>query len=166
MEEFIRLGEVADLIMPTFDGRNRVRMPVLNHEPRLIVGKMLWAGMWHRDGGRCWICGRWAQRAVADHVRPRSNWPAEELELADRSDNLRVACWDCNTMKSNFDYTGGDNPLGIAIRCTNCQRTDSELMDELCGEGRVRCYCFKCGMGGLVQSAHLFLRMQEPEDET
>ncbi|MDR7189755.1 hypothetical protein J2Y46_002581 [Microbacterium sp. BE35] len=41
---------------------------------------------------------------VIDHLKPRSAFPPNMIHIADRTDNLAIACWDCNTVKSNRDY--------------------------------------------------------------
>lgn len=52
------------------------------------------AQRWSYYGGRCWMCRGPAQ--VSDHVKPLSKGGAHMLC------NLRPACWDCNTAKSNI----------------------------------------------------------------
>lgn len=133
------------------------RLPVLNREPRTAIGKELRRGLWLRDGGTCWICGHAAIRPVADHVRPRSNWPSDLIDAADRSDNLRLACWTCNETKSNMAYSGGESPLGITRWCVRCEPEflhDDEVAD-------VRCFCIRCGMGGLVPDANVYLYAED-----
>lgn len=144
------LDEWAQMLATTTE-----RMPVLNHEPRLVIGESLRHGLWKREQGLCWICGGSVVRPVADHVRPRSNWPTDQLHLADRSDNLRLACWVCNEKKSNFYFPGGEKPLGITSWCSRCQLklTGSEFESD----APVRCFCNWCGLGGIAESADLYL---------
>ncbi len=146
--ETVKLGDALDGLLS-----DRERLPVLNREPHAAIGKGLRLGLWMRDGGLCWIGGHTAVNPVADHVRPRSNWPAELLRFADRSDNLRLACWTCNETKSNYDYPGGDMPLGITFRCARC----NEDYQNVSVGGQVRCFCIHCGMGGVVPSEEYYL---------
>lgn len=154
MRDGMSLGDVLEdsVILASIE-----RMPVLNREPRSAVGKDLRYGLWLRDGGTCWICGRKAYQGVADHVRPRSNWPADLLQFADRSDNLRLACWDCNERKSNLNYQGGTMPLGVTTWCVRC-RPEFQYDFE---DRQVRCFCIHCGMGGLVPSEECYLSAEE-----
>jgi len=81
-----------------------------------------------RDGYRCWICNRgqdFGKFLVIDHLRPRSSFEPWNLWLADRSDNLRIACWECNQDKSNFelDYR---SPVPVVWRCLVCYRIEGQ----------------------------------------
>lgn len=51
-------------------------------------------------GPKCMLCGS-EERIVVDHIKPRSRYPALELDV----DNLQVLCNDCNMGKSNDDET-------------------------------------------------------------
>jgi hypothetical protein len=150
----MKFSDAADEVIPMMSQDDRERMPVLNREPRPAISTALRRGLWLRDSGLCWICGHTVVREVADHVRPRSSWPADLLRFADRSDNLRLACWDCNEAKSNFTYPGGDLPLGVTVWCIRCTPDMAEPFDP---ERRVRCFCVKCGMGGLVPDESFYL---------
>ena len=101
-DEMVTLDEALDFIWKPNPGQYE-RMEVMNREPRGQhgVNRTLWIALMRRDGGRCWMCSSSDGHMVIDHLRPRSNWPADELHLADRSDNLRMACWACNDEKSN-----------------------------------------------------------------
>lgn len=113
--EVSTLGEALDVALGSvgalFDG-SYDRMPVLNMERRTpadlnadVRGALL-----RRDGAKCWMCGLdrttlaargLDARLVIEHLRPRSSFPSGEVERADRTDNLRIACWSCNQAKSN-----------------------------------------------------------------
>ena len=99
-------------------GAEDERLPVLNREPRTMPenNRALWGALMKRDGGKCWMCGTTAGMLVIDHLKPRSAFPPAQIEIADRSDNLAIACWDCNTDKSNraVPYR---KPLGIIWYC-------------------------------------------------
>lgn len=88
------------------------RAPVNNREPRPAseANRNLRSALMLRDGGKCWMCGwdrssleYWESdaRMVIDHLLPRSWFAAQDVHLADRSDNLAIACWSCNSVKSN-----------------------------------------------------------------
>jgi len=71
-------------------------------------------------GHRCQCCG-WSPgdtksgRLVVDHIKPRSKYPALELDVA----NLQVLCNDCNMGKSNVfedDFRGIDSWLSTIGR--------------------------------------------------
>jgi hypothetical protein len=150
----MRLDAIADELIARIATSNRVRLPVQNHEPRPAISKQLRLGLWMRDSGLCWIGGHAVVKPVADHVRPRSAWPADLIPFADRSDNLRLACWDCNTDKSNYLYPGGDGPLGITTWCLRCNGSTP-------ADSPVCCFCMRCGMGGLVSSTSAYLSAEE-----
>jgi len=58
-----------------------------------------------KHGAKCQCCGMSPSKhgivLHVDHVKPRSKYPALELELS----NLQVLCEDCNLGKSNIDVT-------------------------------------------------------------
>jgi hypothetical protein len=57
-----------------------------------------------RADGRCDCCGASRNNGVTlhvDHIKPRSKFPALELDL----ENLQVLCEPCNVAKSNLDMT-------------------------------------------------------------
>jgi hypothetical protein len=100
--ESLKLGDALDTAIQTF-GAVYDRQPVLNREPRPNPenNRELWGALMARDGGKCWMCHRSDGFMVIDHLTPRSAFRADEIRLADRSDNLAIACWDCNTEKGN-----------------------------------------------------------------
>lgn len=109
------LGEILAVVDPP-----PARMPVLNRDPRELLGIEKWTMLRLRDHLLCWMCREVADSPVIDHLVPRSSFRTEELDLADRSDNLRVACWGCNSVKSNFAY---DLPVtaGVVLECFWCK---------------------------------------------
>ena len=55
-----------------------------------------------RDKGTCQLCGRTRGHGIilhVDHIKPRSLYPSEELNLS----NLQTLCEDCNMGKGNGD---------------------------------------------------------------
>lgn len=116
------------------------RQPVANREPRTPIDDVVRIVIFRRDHGMCWICGLPAVDPVLDHLRPRSNWPADELEMADRSDNLHVACWDCNEERTNRTYLALPTPAPIVFRCYKCEHQSGLFV----GRG-FRVYCSRCG---------------------
>ena len=52
-------------------------------------------------GRKCQCCGATGKEMHVDHIKPRSLFPALELELS----NLQILCADCNLGKSNKDQT-------------------------------------------------------------
>lgn len=117
------------------------RMSVHNYEPRVSPGRNrdLWAAIISRDGPRCWMCRRLSDRLVLDHLRPRSNWAADEIALADRSDNLRIACWSCNEEKSNR-LIPFDPPLPIVWTCLSSGYSiGTAVFTAFCAQHRHEC---------------------------
>lgn len=51
-------------------------------------------------GAKCMCCGS-IEKIVVDHIKPRSKYPALELEFS----NMQVLCDSCNRGKSNTDFT-------------------------------------------------------------
>jgi hypothetical protein len=127
------------------------RHEVFNHEERAPISSLVWSLVFRRDRGRCWICGHDAYEPVLDHLRPRSNWPADELWLADRSDNLHVACWDCNEERSNRVYAA---PPKVVPVTTHCGRCSLEWIGHDVGRG-VACFCSQCGFSETGEGARL-----------
>ena len=103
------------------------RLPVRNREPRPMpeANRRLWGAMMRRDGSRCWMCGM-GGFLVIDHLRPRSNFDPDDMWLADRSDNLRIACWDCNQDKSNRAVPYRP-PIPIVWTCPECYRPEDDV---------------------------------------
>ena len=127
------------------------RLPVRNSEPRVQMDGRKWHLIWERDGGECWICNRHVAKGSGeiDHLVPRSSFEPKDIQLADRSDNLRVACVRCNQRKSNFTMFVLPRTLGVASRCWWCAATaELEVPDLL-----VKAYCGHCGIVSDVPDA-------------
>lgn len=98
------------------------RLPRPNREPRVLLPPQKYALLRAARGDWCYLCGDPLEgnRPVVDHVIPRSSFPSGQIDIADRSDNLRMACWSCNEAKSNYDYGEAQLP-GVTIRCWYCR---------------------------------------------
>ena len=83
----ISLGDILDVL-----DAPPVRWPVRNRAPREPISSQKRAIIHERDGGICRYCGTPDERLVLDHIVPRSAFPAHQLHIADRSDNLHSAC--------------------------------------------------------------------------
>lgn len=124
------------------------RYPVLNREERVQLDGRLWHLLHERDGGVCWVCQRNVRKGTGeiDHLVPRSSFPPGQVDLADRSWNLRLACVGCNQAKSNFTTPFIPRTVGITARCWDCSDHDD-------GESVVlteRAYCGTCGFTSAV----------------
>lgn len=130
------IDDVIDLLT-----QGRKREPVRNNVPRppSEENRMLWHALMLRDGGRCWICGFGDRFMVMDHLQPRSSFSADEMAEADRSDNLRIACWSCNEDKSNR-LIPFSKPLPIVGMCA--VHHNGEYEDE----GLQVVWCHTCQM--------------------
>lgn len=139
-----------------------VRAEVRNREPRVQMGGHKWHLIHERDGGRCWMCGDLVPKGTGevDHLIPRSSFAADDLHIADRSDNLRTACVGCNQRKSNFLiwWAPVDGvTIGVTAKCWDCAN-DCGIDPEIDPEGyseywadrwtpqmTVPAYCARCG---------------------
>lgn len=147
--ESLRITEAVDAAMATI-GTVYERMPVLNREARTNPeeNRALWGALMRRDGGKCWMCGRADDFMVIDHLTPRSSFPADQLDVADRSDNLSIACWDCNQDKSNRAFPFR-KPLGIVWHCQldwrleGVDEDDAEAWLEFYSAEDKRVFCAK-----------------------
>ena len=100
------------------------RWPVRNREPRTPISSQKRAIIHLRDGDACRTCGVDDQMLTIDHIVPRSAFPADQLHIADRSDNLISACWPCNEAKSNYERTQRKR-LGVVVACWYCLSASS-----------------------------------------
>lgn len=116
-----------------------VRYPVLNFEPRREMSLAKWRLIWERDGSTCWACSRLIPVGAGeiDHVIPRSSFGVEDLAVADRSDNLRLACVACNQEKSNYTVPYVPRQVGVTVVCSICAGE---------ADGAVPAYCGECGL--------------------
>lgn len=140
----LSLAEIFDQVEEPF-----VRWPVRNREPRTPIIPQKRAIIHERDGGICRLCGTGGHILTVDHIIPRSAFDAEDLAIADRSDNLISACWDCNMQKSNFESIQMKK-LGVVAACWYCVNPgydgDDPEFDELPYEVSVPVFCGRCGI--------------------
>lgn len=124
-----------------------IRWPVRNREPREPISSQKRAIIHERDGGICRYCGRGERRLVLDHIVPRSAFPAHQLHIADRSDNLHSACWDCNEKRSNYEAIHIKR-LGVVAKCFYCVHPEYDGDDglELPCQVQVHVFCGRCGV--------------------
>jgi len=129
------------------------RWPVRNREERTPIDSQKRAIIHERDGRICRLCGIGGVRLTVDHIIPRSTFRAEWLHIADRSDNLISACWDCNMGKSNYEHPQRKR-MGVVVECWDCANPwyDPEhYLDELADQDPrpatpVLVYCGRCGI--------------------
>lgn len=119
------------------------RWPVRNREERLPIESQKRAIIHERDGNVCRYCGIDTILTV-DHIIPRSTFPADQLHIADRSDNLISACWPCNEGKSNYERDQRKR-LGVVATCWYCQDLSRDEADELPVPVCELVYCGRCG---------------------
>lgn len=101
VENGVRLGE---------------RHPVVRSGQRDLISRELRRLIWHRDGGRCQICGAGRVLVQLDHIIP---WSAGG---SDRSSNLRLLCAPCNKDRSNYRTAGDAAAVPITRACDECIR--------------------------------------------
>lgn len=119
------------------------RWPVRNREPRTPISSQKRAIIHARDGGVCRLCYR-PSRLTVDHIIPRSAFPADKLQIADRSDNLISACWPCNEAKSNYERSQRKR-MGVVVACWYCLTPPLEEWEDLPYPVDVLVYCGRCG---------------------
>lgn len=125
------------------------RWPIRNREERLEVPSQKRAIIHARDGGHCRYCPR-TGKLVVDHIIPRSTFPPEDLQIADRSDNLASACWECNEDKSNFENEQ-TKLLGVTVACFYCQHpehrdeTGDDDTPQVPHPVEIPAFCGRCG---------------------
>lgn len=119
------------------------RWPVLNREERTPIESQKRAIIHLRDGEICRFCGIDNVILTVDHIIPRSAFPADQLEIADRSDNLISACWPCNENKSNYERPQRKR-LGVVVRCFACTHPDAD--EDHPRDPGVPVYCGRCGV--------------------
>lgn len=122
-----------------------IRWPVRNREPRTPISSQKRAIIHERDGGQCRYCYTHTGMLVVDHIIPRSAFPADQLHIADRSDNLHSACWDCNETRSNFESVHIKR-LGVVARCFYCVHPEYDGDEPLPYEVRIPVFCGRCGV--------------------
>ena len=122
------------------------RWPVRNREERTPIGSQKRAIIHERDGKACRSCGNANCLLTVDHIIPRSAFEIEDLHIADRSDNLVSACWDCNRAKSNYERPQRKR-MGVVVRCWYCLNPGHGPDEEafLPYPVDVMVYCGACG---------------------
>lgn len=121
------------------------RWPRRNREERTPISSQKRAIIHERDGGICKFCGVDGVVLTVDHIIPRSAFPADQLEIADRSDNLISACWDCNHTKSNYERDQRKR-LGIVVACWYCVTPELEEDELLPYPVDKLVFCGQCGV--------------------
>lgn len=136
------VGEIiTETLIPQWK-QERKRHPVNNHEERLPIESVKRAIIHERDGNRCKYCGIHSKEMVLDHIIPRSSYFADQLTVADRSDNLQSACWTCNENRSNYETSQRQRP-GVTYACWECRNPDP-YPDDYPG-GPIPAYCGRHG---------------------
>lgn len=130
------------------------RWPVRNREPRTPISSAKRAIIHERDGGRCRYCGTTDERLVLDHIIPRSAFPANQLHIADRSDNLHSACWSCNENRSNYEAIHIKR-LGVVAHCWYCLNPaytyDGDIAVALPYPVNITVFCGRCGISSVPE---------------
>lgn len=147
-------GEGAKSLAEILDEEIHLRRwPVRNREERTRIDSHKRAIIHERDGHICRMCGIGGVRLTVDHIVPRSAFRADSLHIADRSDNLISACWDCNMDKSNYEHPQPKR-MGVVRECWDCANPwhDPEYyLDDLADSDPrpatpVLVYCGRCGI--------------------
>lgn len=129
-EPEVSIGIALDEMVSGY-GVEHTRDTRRNREPRPEPSRnrKTWGALMARDGGRCWICDLRRGFLVADHLRPRSAFEAWQIHYADRTDNLRICCFDCNAEKSNRTMPFRPPPA-IVVACLECKENDLKSYSE------------------------------------
>ena len=132
-----------------FEEAPPTRWPVRNREERTPINSQKRAIIHERDGGICRYCGTTDERLVLDHIIPRSAFPANQLHIADRSDNLHSACWGCNERRSNYEAIHIKR-MGVTVACWYCVNPGygehDDTLDGLPCPVNVLAFCGRCGV--------------------
>lgn len=143
----ISLGEILDRVDEPYG-----RWPVRNREERTPIDSQKRAIIHERDGGICRLCGTGGHLLTVDHIIPRSAFAPEDLRIADRSDNLHSACWDCNQRKSNYE-SSHIKKMGVTAACWYCVNPGygefDEPLDGLPYPLPLLAYCGRCGISNV-----------------
>jgi hypothetical protein len=124
------------------------RWPVRNREDRTPISSQKRAIIHERDGGTCRLCGIAGVQLTVDHIIPRSAFPADQLHIADRSDNLMSACWPCNQDKSNYERSQRKR-LGVVPACWYCVTPALDEYEQLPYPVTVLVFCGHCGISNV-----------------
>lgn len=122
------------------------RWPVRNRQERTEISSQKRAIIHDRDGGRCRYCGEENLMLTVDHIIPRSAYLADQLHIADRSDNLISACLPCNEQKSNYEsFTR--KIMGVTPACWDClnHAHDDEYREDR-PLAKYLVFCGRCGI--------------------
>ena len=117
---------VREAIDNLFGGDPGARLDVLRVGDREPVDTWVRRAVFLRDGARCRWCGASAdgRQLVLDHIVP---WSAGG---SDRSENLRMLCWDCNATRSNFRTDAAiARAIPVSDGCTRCVDDEGWPMD-------------------------------------
>jgi len=120
------------------------RWPVRNRQERTPIGSQKRAIIHARDGDCCRMCGLANVMLTVDHIIPRSTFPADQLDIADRSDNLISACWPCNEAKSNYERPQRKR-MGVVVACWYCLTPELDEDERLPYPVDKLVYCGRCG---------------------
>lgn len=110
----------ADVIAGIMDalGRSSVqvgeRHPITRTGEREPLSRVLRWLIWHRDRGRCQMCGNGNVLMELDHVIP---WSASGPDVAT---NLRILCGRCNKDRSNYRTFDMTELLPVTAICDRC----------------------------------------------
>lgn len=156
-------NEVTDITAYAFDSNVAVagdllerlestpaRWPVRNREDREAITPLKRAIIHERDGNVCRICGTGGHVLTVDHIIPRSAFTIPQLRIADRSDNLISACWDCNQEKSNYESMQRKR-IGVTAQCWDCLNAnpfDGDWHEDHPErpEMTIQAFCGRCGI--------------------
>lgn len=148
------------------------RLPVYNRLPRppAEYNRDVWHALMVRDGGKCWLCGTTDAFMVADHIFPRSAYEPKRIDRADRTDNLRIACWDCNSSKSNrfFPFR---RPLPIVWGCPTWYSEEGwpeyliETMLTQFSEETMTAWCHRHRAACIVPESWPVVSLRWPEED-
>lgn len=141
--EKLEVKTLAEIL--AFEETPPARWPVRNRMPREPINSQKRAIIHERDGGICRYCGSPDEQLVLDHIIPRSAFPASQLRIADRSDNLHSACWDCNEKRSNYEAIHIKR-LGVVVACWYCVNPERDELDELPYPVNTLVFCGRCGI--------------------
>lgn len=96
------------------------RHPVIRRGDRDEIAPMLRSLIWHRDRGRCQMCGRSDVIMELDHIVP---WSAGGPDV---STNLRLLCGPCNERRSNFQTLELERPSAVTPICDRCMKIEGD----------------------------------------
>lgn len=136
---------LRQLAAPTIEtGRRHALLRLGARDPIIPFKRRL---IYERDGFRCLWCQQSSVLLQLDHVKPWSAFPkGTPPEVADRSDNLRTLCEECNGNRSNLVWPQWTRIVGVVDCCWDCIWLEDESPDYPLPESTVLAYCGECGM--------------------